>query len=52
MTYDVVTGLDFSQLEQVAAILEVSGQYRVLRRVSVHQVLDMPAGPGPASGSF
>jgi DNA polymerase-3 subunit epsilon len=44
MPHDVVTGLDSSQLEQMAAILEASGQYRVLRRVGAQQSSDIPAG--------
>ncbi|PWC29065.1 3'-5' exonuclease [Teichococcus aestuarii] len=44
MPHDVVTGLDPSQLEQMAAALEASGQYRVLRRVGGHQPLEIPAG--------
>lgn len=44
MPHDVVTGLDPSQLEQMAAALEASGQYRVLRRVGGYQPLEIPAG--------
>jgi DNA polymerase-3 subunit epsilon len=42
MPRDVVTGLDSSQLEEMAALLEASGRYRVLRRVSAHEPLDVP----------
>jgi DNA polymerase-3 subunit epsilon len=41
---DAVTTLDPKQLEEMAALLEASGQYRVLRRVGTHQAIDIPAG--------
>lgn len=37
-----MTTIDPSQFEEMAALLEASGQYRVLRRVSAHQAVDVP----------
>jgi DNA polymerase-3 subunit epsilon len=42
MPRDVIPGPDLSELEEMAAVLEASGQYRVLRRVSAHKPLDVP----------
>ena len=43
MPYDVATGPDLNQLEETAALLEASGQYRVLRRVGDHPSVEVPA---------
>lgn len=37
-----MTTIDPSQFDEMAALLESSGQYRVLRRVSAHQAVDVP----------
>ncbi|MBC9176201.1 3'-5' exonuclease [Pseudoroseomonas ludipueritiae] len=44
MPRDVIPGPNPSQLKEMAALLEASGQYRVLRRVGAHEPLEVPAG--------
>ena len=50
MPRDVIPGPNPSQLEEMAALLEASGQYRVLRRVSDHEPLDVPSGTRTRTG--
>ena len=44
MLDDVVTGPDLNRLEEMAGLLEASGQYRVLRRIGTHPPVDVPVG--------
>jgi len=44
MSDDAMAGPDVAHLEGMAALLEASGQYRVLRRVGTHSPVDVPAG--------